>query len=93
MKRLHGLIADGLWQRAPQDWSLAAEKAGKIIDRYGASLSAGTLDTLHVALALLSGCTWFLSFDTHSNARTLAASCRLRVFPDLIASEKARLQR
>ena len=51
------------------------------------------LDTMHVALAQSSGCTWFLSFDTNSNARVLAASARLKVFPDLHPAERARLVR
>lgn len=46
---------------------------------------------MHVALAQLSGCTWFLSFDTSSNARILAASARLKVYPPLRPSEKTKL--
>ena len=58
---------------------------------FGTKLKAGTLDTLHVAHALHSGCTRFLSFDSDSNARVLAVSCRLGVYPELSAQEKARL--
>jgi hypothetical protein len=54
-------------------------------------LKAGTLDTLHVAHALHLGCTRFLSFDNDSNARILAASCRLKVFPELTPTEKGRV--
>ena len=89
--RLQGLIDGGIWRREPVLWSAVAEKAREIIERYGSKLRAGTLDTLHIAHALLLGCTWFLSFDTHSNARVLAAACRLRVCPELSADEKARL--
>lgn len=63
----------------------------ELIERFGARLNAGTLDTLHVALAQLSGCTWFLSFDTNSNARVLAASARPKVFPSLLPAEKAKV--
>lgn len=87
--RLQGLVEGGVWRREPVLWSAVAEKAWELIDRHGSKLRAGTLDTLHVALALLSGCTRFLSFDTNSNARVLAAACRLRVFPELSPSESA----
>lgn len=53
--------------------------------------NAGTLDTMHVALSQLSGCTWFLSFDTNANARVLAASARLKLFPNLLPAEKAKV--
>ena len=72
-------------------WEAAASQTIELIERFGAQLNAGTLDTMHVALARLSGCTWFLSFDTNSNARVLAVSARLRVFPLLSATEKARV--
>jgi predicted nucleic acid-binding protein len=83
----------GLWLRYPVAWEPAASRTLELIERFGARLNAGTLDTMHVALAQLSGCTWFLSFDTNSNARVLAASARLRVFPHLNAAERARLVR
>jgi hypothetical protein len=35
----------------------------------------------------------FLSFDTNSNARVLAASARLKVFPRLGPAEEARVVR
>jgi len=89
--RLQGLVVDGVWKRDPLLWSAVSGKARQLIESYGARLRAGTLDTLHVAQALLSGCTWFLSFDTNSNARVLAASCRLQVFPKLSDSEQSRL--
>jgi len=91
--RLQALLVDGAWQREPIQWKALFEKAEQIIDRHGMRLKAGTLDTLHVVQALLSGCTWFLSFDTNSNARVLAASCRLKVFPELNREEKARVVR
>ena len=83
----------GTWLRYPVAWEKTASRTIELIERFGAQLNAGTLDTMHVALARLSGCTWFLSFDTNSNARVLAASARLRVFPPLSAAEKARVAR
>lgn len=70
-----------------------SDKTEPLIDRFGAKLGAGTLDTLHIAQALLSGCTRFLSFDTNSNARVLAVSCGLQVFPELSTAEKGRVAR
>ena len=81
----------GGWLRYPVAWDAAANRTVALIERFGARLNAGTLDTMHVALAQLSGCTWFLSFDTNSNARLLAASARLKVFPTLLPREKANL--
>jgi predicted nucleic acid-binding protein len=88
-----GKLDSGAWLRYPVAWDSAANRAVALIERFGARLNAGTLDTMHVALAQLSGCTWFLSFDTNSNARILAASARLRVFPSLLPAEKASLPR
>ena len=91
--RLQSLIKAGLWRRQSTDWSAVLEKSSLLIDRFGTKLKAGTLDTLHVAHALHSGCTRFLSFDNDSNARVLAASCRLKVYPDLGKEEKGRVVR
>ena len=78
----------GAWLRYPVAWDPAAHRTIELIERFGATLNAGTLDSMHVALAQLSGCTWFLSFDTNSNARVLAAAARLKVYPPLSPSEK-----
>lgn len=91
--RLQAVLASGAWQREATEWKAVSDKSKQLIDRYGARLRTGTLDTLHVAHALHSGCTRFLSFDTNSNARVLAASCLLRVHPDLNAEEKGRVVR
>lgn len=89
--RLQGVIESGAWRREPMDWAVVSERANQLIDRFGTRLKAGTLDTLHVAHALHSGCTRFLSFDTASNARTLAASCKLKVYPEMTGEEKGRI--
>ncbi len=86
-------LDDATWLRYPVPWEDTVGRTLELIERYGARLNAGTLDTMHVALAQASGCTWFLSFDTNSNARVLAASARLKVFPELGPAERARLVR
>ena len=90
-RRLELLLSAATWIREPMRWDTVSNKASDLIDRYGPRLGAGTLDTLHVAQALLCGCAWFLSFDSSSNARVLAASCRLKVFPELTPTERRRL--
>ena len=91
--RLQSFLVDGPWHLHPLPWKPVSERATEIVNRYGKQITAGTLDTLHVAHATVAGCTWFLSFDTNSNARVLAATCRLKVFPELNAAEKQRLVR
>src|SRR3974390_3434895 len=81
--RLQGLLTSGVWHRQALDWKPVAERCQNLLDRFGSKLRAGILDTLHVAQALQCGCTTFLSFDNDSNARVLAGSCRLKVYPDL----------
>jgi predicted nucleic acid-binding protein len=90
-RRLQALIVGGAWQREPVEWKPLSQKCEQLIDRFGVKLKAGTLDTLHVSHALHLGCTRFLSFDSDSNARVLAASCRLKVYPDLTAHERSRV--
>ena len=92
-RRLVALVVEGAWRREPIEWKAVSERCERLIDRFGIKLKAGTLDTLHVAHALHSGCTWFLSFDNDSNARVLAVSCRLKVYPDLTSQEKGRVVR
>src|SRR5262245_47643700 len=91
--RLMAAVAAGTWQREAIQWKAVSERAVQLIDRFGIKLKTGMLDTLHVAHALHTGCARFLSFDTNSNARVLAASCRLKVYPDLTAQEKGRVVR
>ena len=88
--RLISKVDSGEWIGFPMVWDRAAEKSAELMDKFGANLRAGALDNLHVALALVSGCSWFLSFDTNSNARILAASARLKVYPELSPAERGR---
>jgi predicted nucleic acid-binding protein len=91
--RLQSFVSEGIWQREHLDWGPVSERAAELVDQFGTKLKAGTLDTLHIAHALHCGCTKFLSFDNDSNARVLAASFRLKVYPDLSAEEKGRVIR
>jgi predicted nucleic acid-binding protein len=65
-----------------------AREAGPVWKKYGSRFHIGTLDTLHVLAARRFGCQWFLSFDTASGCRALAAVLGLRVFPDLTAEDR-----
>ena len=91
--RFQDRLEGGTWIRFSVVWEPAAARSAELIDRFGAALNCGTLDILHVALAQVAGCTWFLSFDTNSNARVLAASARLKVFPALTPQEKGKVVR
>ena len=51
-----------------------------------------SLDAMHVAAAVESGCKIFLSFDTNSCQRILAATQKLEVWPALTKDERARLE-
>ena len=75
----------------PLDWSLLEKMGGELLDKYAHKSEIGAMDSLIIASALAAGCDWFYSFDTGSNARALAAACRLRVFPDLTAEDRTRL--
>jgi predicted nucleic acid-binding protein len=88
--RLSSKLDSGEWIRFMLPWEGVAKKSAELMDKYGTKLKAGTLDTLHVAVAILSGCTWFLSFDTNSSARVLAASARLKIYPALAPAERGR---
>ena len=91
--RLREMLSIGNWHREPFAWTAVSERCRQLIDRFGRKLKPGTLDTLHVAHALHSGCSRFLSFDTDSSARVLAVCCRLKVYPDLTLAEKERVIR
>jgi len=75
----------------PLDWSSLERMGGELLDKYAHKAEIGAMDSLIVASALAAECDWFYSFDTGSNARALAAVCRLKVFPDLTAEDKTRI--
>jgi predicted nucleic acid-binding protein len=82
-QRLQASLKSGSWRRTFVEWPALREKTAHLVDLHGAAIRAGTLDTMHVAAALLLGCNTFLSFDTNSHARALALKCRLKVFPEM----------
>lgn len=51
-----------------------------------------SLDVMHVAAAVESGCKIFLSFDSGSYQRVLAATQKLEVWPPLTGEEKSRMK-
>jgi predicted nucleic acid-binding protein len=75
----------------PLDWSLLEKMGAGLLEKYAHKVAIGAMDSLIVASALAAECDWFYSFDTGSNARALAAACRLKVFPDLTAEDRTRL--
>ena len=86
-------LDSGGWRREPVIWESVVAKTRELIDRNAPRFSVGSLDTMHVAAAVAAGCSTFLSFHSQSNARVLAASARLKVWPELSGSEKGRLLR
>ena len=74
-------------------WERLAAQARELLDKFAPRLTVGSLDTLHVAAALVGGSPRFRSFAAASNARVLAAAARLAVWPELTAGEKLRLAR
>ena len=83
----------GEWRGEPVIWDRVSARTRELTDRFSHHLAIGSFDTLHVAAALEAGCTRFLSFDAASNARVLAVSARLAVWPGLSPAEKARVVR
>jgi len=51
--------------------------------RFAPRCNIGTLDLLHIQAAKRFGCRWFLSFDSASGCRAIAAVLGLKVFPEL----------
>jgi predicted nucleic acid-binding protein len=75
----------------PLEWSLLEKMGAELLEKYAHKSEIGAMDSLIVASAVAADCDWFYSFDTGSNARALAAACRLKVFPDLTADDRSRL--
>lgn len=68
------------------DWDILRQRTAHLCARYSHKAKLGTFDLTLVASALLTGAQVFLSFD--SQCRVLANVERLKVFPELSASEK-----
>jgi predicted nucleic acid-binding protein len=72
----------------PLDWRDAFQQAESLARRFSRTLKPGGHDLVLVAAAVVGGATWFLSFDTNSCQRPLAACAGLRVWPPLDRDEK-----
>jgi predicted nucleic acid-binding protein len=72
----------------PLDWRDAFQQAESLARRFSRTLKPGGHDLVLVAAAVVVGATWFLSFDTNSCQRPLAAAAGLRVWPPLDREEK-----
>lgn len=57
--------------------------SGEWFRRFAPRCNIGTLDVLHIQAAKRFGCRWFLSFDSASGCRAVAAMLGLKVFPEL----------
>jgi hypothetical protein len=57
--------------------------------RLASRSNIGTLDVLHIQAAKRFGCRWFLSFDSASGCRAIAAAVGLKVFPELNNQDRA----
>lgn len=75
----------------PMNWSLLRRDAEVLFSRYSWKEKIGSLDTLIVASARLSGATCFLTFD--SLAAALATAEGIEVFPPLNAEGKRLLKK
>lgn len=72
-------------------WEAITAKADELIHLYAHKTRLGTMDMLILASALKAEATHFLSFDTKSNLRALAAVLKLKVFPDLTTDDRRRI--
>ncbi|MCB1125420.1 MAG: PIN domain-containing protein [Verrucomicrobiae bacterium] len=70
------------------DWVAVFKHAESHVRRFSRSLRPGGHDLVLVAAAVAMGATWFLSFDTNSRQRQLAAAVGLHVWPPLEKDEK-----
>jgi hypothetical protein len=73
-----------------EDLSAAAEEWFR---RLAPRCNIGTLDILHVLAAKRFGCDWFLSFDSASGCRAVAAAQGLKVFPELNSLDRELMRR
>ncbi len=82
-------VEEGLRFRVePVDWPRVFKQAESLAHRFSASMRPGGHDLVLVAGAVVMGATWFLSFDSNSRQRPLAAISGLRVWPPLDKNEK-----
>lgn len=72
-------------------WDEIATKAEELADRFAHKARLGTFDLMIVATAIKADATHFLSFDSNSNTRALAATLKLKVYPELTAEDRQRM--
>jgi predicted nucleic acid-binding protein len=72
----------------PVDWPRVFQQSESLARRFSLTLCPGGHDFVLVAAAVIMGGTCFLSFDSHSRQRPLAAAAGLRVWPPLRKEEK-----
>ena len=77
----------------PSDWSRAWPEAENRARKLSPRLKPSALDLLHVAMASHHVASHFLSFDSNSRQRPLAASAGLKVWPELTRQERGRVVR
>jgi predicted nucleic acid-binding protein len=72
-------INAGIWIPVPADWDKVYAEAEQLGARFTAKLNTRSLDTLHVALAMIGGYTSFVTCDTHQAklAKAAGLSCTL----------------
>ena len=81
-------IEEGLRLRLePVDWTRAFQHGESLARRFSLTLCPGGHDLVLVAAAVTMGATCFLSFDSHSRQRPLAAAAGLQVWPPLRKEE------
>ena len=101
----HSPLAEPIWERLKNDIAdgkfLSPELDAEAVSRRAAGLMVHfsprwkklrSLDAMHVSAAVEGGFKTFLSFDTNSFQRTLAASQKLKVWPPLNDLETAQLK-
>lgn len=67
--------------------------AGEWFRRFAPRCNIGTLDLLHIQAAKRFGCRWFLSFDSASGCRAVAAAVGMNIFPELNEQDREILRR
>ena len=74
------------------DWNEMIENSRSILHRFSHRARLGTFDMVILSSAVSVAATHFLSFDSNSNLRALASVLKLKVFPELTAEDRRRIQ-
>jgi len=90
---LESHVVAGRFAVSPRTFPELNEMASGFYRRYAPRSNVGTLDLMHLAAAADFGCQWFLSFDTNSHLRIIAAVEGFKVFPELSNEERAGMAR